>query len=91
MKIQVTKEDIENGVRKSATSCAVSLAVRRLFPGCSAVKTLPSCLVVYVDFPEQQVQRDYYILPVGIARDVMAWDAGGTLEPFEFELKLEAV
>jgi hypothetical protein len=82
MKIQVTAEDIAEGVRKSPYRCAVACAVRRITGehGRFDVSVYP-----LNDGPEIFVNRRRSIGPVHVTEKLRSWDEGGDMEPFEFE------
>jgi hypothetical protein len=75
MKINVTSEDIKNGIRWSPSSCALTLAIGRARG--ESVSVGITCVMI---------GEEFFSLPQ-IARDFRRkFDDGKTVEPFEFEL-----
>ncbi len=79
MKIKVTQEDIDRGIRCSTAHCPIVFAIRRE-TGNSASVHLP---VVYIN------GLDVADLPLSAMQFVVAFDRGQPVEPFEFEFEFE--
>lgn len=88
MIIEVTQEDIDNGVPKDHCNCMVARAVRRQgFPdatahcGCTETGTPPMvCKSTSIDAPDWPLSRD-------VGRKMRAFDAGKKVKPFRFRLR----
>jgi hypothetical protein len=81
VKIQVTQEDIDIGVKGSSTQCPIARAITRL--GYADVIVGAS-----IDFYTNSYHEDYHNYPTPvIALDFIdAFDYSEPVEPFEFEL-----
>ncbi len=78
MKIDVTAEDIKQGVKGSAMSCPIALAVQRKRGYHGATVGYSTC---------GAVGRGNWVLPK-VARDFIAgFDNGREVAPFSFNLK----
>ena len=80
MKIVVTQNDIEQGVRYKACACPVALAIKR--------RTSRECEVAgrYMVFLSNlNTEHD---LPTPVHKFVVAFDMGKPVKPFSFELDL---
>ena len=77
MKISVTEQDIKNGVRKSWSSCAIALAVKR--------QTGSECVAVRHDYI--YVDGRCVDFPYSIRDFIRRFDRGEFPYPFEFELE----
>lgn len=87
MKISVTEEDIKNGVRMSASRCAVALAVKRTL-GSPCVFIGPYNIYTYRGENDDQAEC-YAKTPVHVKHWIDAFDAGvESVQPFEFDLEL---
>lgn len=76
MKIEVTQEDIDKGLRFSSLLCPISLAVQRCL-------NIPSCKVIpgMISFGNNE-----YDLPDPVNRFIVAFDTRRPVQPFTFEL-----
>lgn len=94
-KISVTSDDIKNGAKGISTSCAVALAIRRVFPECLVTVTMHRCRVQCGE------KVRVYNLPREVTRFINIFDEGEyvdedsyikftdlTPEPMEFEATL---
>lgn len=79
MKIEVTKDDIMCGKRKSAHRCPVARAIKRICPIEVADVIAVATRRLYVDTKETPLPRE-----VGWRID--AYDEGEPMMPFSFEL-----
>jgi hypothetical protein len=79
--IEVTEEDIKKGEPDNCVSCAIALAVRKMFPTCR------------VDVDEQIRLREnkqnpewdaHYELPLEAKEFIMRFDARCEVKPFSF-------
>lgn len=79
MKVQVTQEDIDAGIRKECMKCPVALAVKRMFPDHH----------VKVGITRIYLKKDgitsSYRLPQKIAVKIARFDDGAAMVPMEFE------
>tara|TARA_R100000234_G_C5002685_1_gene181087 strand:- start:2393 stop:2704 length:312 start_codon:yes stop_codon:yes gene_type:complete len=91
--VKVTSEDIENGERQCAKSCAVALAVEKTFSnhyGLSQVVQQNG----EIELTDKTTNKPIYHLKVSdndlseIARFVDEFDGGYDVEPFEFSATL---
>ena len=76
MKIQVTKEHINQGVARQWTSCPVALAIRSHIPGLVSVGPYNAYLVGLAPIG----------LPTTVIQFIDDFDMNRLVEPFEFEL-----
>lgn len=84
MKIEVTQQDIDNGVPGDAESCPVALACQRTIPGCHD-------LTVGDDTIEFDIDGDAmaFDLPAEVATFVHRFDCKDAVAPFAFDLDVE--
>ena len=100
--VEVTKDDIRKGVRKSACSCPIALALRR-----AVVADLEDSTDIDIDDIDVEIDYDeirlwanrdyqddeYNLFPVdeedwyGIKNFIENFDLGNDVEPFDVELK----
>lgn len=81
--VTVTAEDIREGIAGDAHRCAVAIALRRSVPGFAFCLT--SCF--------QRGRGDFgqaVFLPAAVTENIAMLDAGGTVEPFEFDVEVPA-
>ena len=85
IRVRVTQEDIDAGVRGDCTSCPVALALLRAVPGAyEAAVDGPHFDLAMVDGPNL-----YDVpLPRRVAWAIARFDFSGTMSPFEFDLSL---
>ena len=81
MRISVTVEDIERGRRDDYLDCPISRAVKRA-TGTKLCKTYTKTMIL---------RGNTYLLPMEARCFVWAFDRGEDVEPFEFELEMEAL
>lgn len=82
MKIKVTKADIKNGKRKSASSCPIALAVKRA--------TKQKLVVVdeeYIGFGKSSRSYTEYKIPDKASVFIATFDDGDKVKPFSFALE----
>lgn len=82
MKVSITQEDIEAGVRCSACRCPVARATQRacgVYVGIAAGN-------VCIDRPNGYSR--YVPLPSEVNAFINRFDLGGVIEPMEFEIDL---
>lgn len=79
MKIQVTQEDIDNGVRASCKFCPVASAIRRAFNNKAVVRTYNL---------DVSINDKLILLPLEAVDFILLFDAEVKVKPFEFELDL---
>lgn len=80
IKICVTKKDIENGKRREANKCPVSLAIKR------TTKTPVNVTRNYVRY------KGYaYAVPRSVNRFIQKFDKTGLGVPFNFNLEIPSV
>ncbi len=80
MKIQVTQEDINQGVRQECEKCPIALAVIR------AIGPQAATMRISVDDAWVDIGEESWCLPRSAARFVSDFDSGKAVTPFEFEL-----
>lgn len=76
MKIQVTQQDIDNGLPKDSRACALALALKRHDPRFISCLMFNACTV-----------RGIIKLPEKASNFVSRFDCGLSVQPFEFELE----
>ena len=85
LKVEVTQEDIDEGVQGCPTGCPIALAVKR---ACS----LPKATVMVSDkifiIPWDNSERQTLSLPANGAEIVHNYDAIGVMSPFDFEIEI---
>ena len=87
MKIEVTKEEIEKGIRNDAYKDPIALAVTRTVGReASVYPNWRTPCMVYFDINNHTLKLP---LPQFVNRLALAYDAGSEMEPFEFELNTE--
>lgn len=88
LRVEVTQEDIDNGVIASPQNCPIALAVKRELTAQGY-----HYLGIIVGNMQVQVLYDAYCpvarynLPVEAYNFILAFDNKGTVEPFTMELK----
>lgn len=78
MTINVTQEDIDNGIPEDPTLCAIALAVRKVSPGHEDEVVVHSHVV--------WIGRELYDLPQSAAEFIRGFDCGFDSYPFTFEM-----
>lgn len=82
MLVQVTHEDIDNGLKASRTCCPVALALARAFPQHRVnVGSMAATIV-------GTVVDTWIKLPLEAADFIKAFDRGTSVYPFAFDLDL---
>lgn len=86
VRVRVTQDDIDAGVRVSCNRCPVARALKRAVPGCAEAMTDG----VRVDLCMLGDDPNVYNLSLPIeATDAIAeFDRGNGMSPFEFDLSL---
>lgn len=82
MLIKVTQEDIDNG-SVSAGFCPIALALDRTLGDPAPV------IAVYENMLE--IDGEFYAIPAAASEFVRRFDAGESVDPFEFDLDLSPV
>lgn len=79
MKITLTQEDIDAGIKEDCRKCPLARAIEKVYPG-------------KVQMFEQGVYLDnrVYPLPLVAEQFVHAFDRGGPVGPIEFEISEDA-
>ena len=92
--IKVTKEDIENGIKRNATRCPVALALNRkgfdkisVYAGYMSYADKANLRdnIYFLDFKSRYVRRTKDF-PVEVSTFIARFDAGLIVEPFEFKI-----
>ena len=78
-KIQVTKEDIKNGIRNDTCSCPIALACKK------ALKTNE----IDVGETKLYVQNCRYNIPKKVQNFISCFDTGKKVKPFSFYVKVD--
>lgn len=76
MRIDVTQDDIDAGIRIDCTHCPIALAVRRLIPYANV-----GCYTVYAD------EMPDYVLPQPAIDFIRAFDNKRPVKPFSFDME----
>lgn len=84
MKIKVTKQDIEDGIRSNSDACPVALAVRRAFK-------LQLHDDVCVTGHRIHIKNTLYFGPRWLNNFVGTFDCGGKVKPVSFEIKKRGI
>ena len=79
MRIEVTQEDIDKGVKENCVKCPVALSLRRLFPG-----------EWEVDVGDDAIYAggNWYTPPDEAQEFIAKFDAGEPVAPFSFDVDL---
>ena len=80
--ITVTQDDIDKGSRGESCKCPVALALKRAVPHSDGVEVCEHFFV----FHDAGVRWFTSLLPLEVVRFVEEFDAGGKVEPFEFQM-----
>lgn len=86
MKITVTKEDIQDGDQRSATTCPVARALKRSFPTALYVGVSPRDFSIHLP----NYESVFRVLPSNAQQQIRKFDESGKMDPFEFEIYPEA-
>lgn len=76
MKIKVTQDDIDCGVRKVKSACPVALATKLHFSNADVI----------VDYDTLFIGYEWFTLPEEAKDFINNFDNGDEVEPFEFEV-----
>ena len=76
MKITVTQDDIDNGIRRSCRDCPIALALRRRFPSAD----------IHVDGYGIAIEDGRAFVPLLARRFADDFDNGRPVCPFELEI-----
>jgi len=80
IRIEVTQEDIDKGIRGSACECAVALAATRAFNGRKVAATAQ-----YLCFDHgKQIPHKHIVVPTEVALWIHAYDLEQVVKPFSF-------
>lgn len=82
-KIEVTQEDIKNGIRESANTCPIALAVTRAYGG----RVLVNSGVIIWDNGTGRPQ--IFSFPENVRQFIINFDKGLQVKPFEFEIEFQ--
>ena len=85
MKIQVTQQDIDNGLKGLCTHCPVALAFKRVIQG-GSVEVGDAAYIFPYNFDGPTVM---ITLPEFVHKFIRAFDSGNKVEPFEFECEVD--
>lgn len=85
LKIEVTEEDIKNGIKYNSFKCPVALAVTRALndPKCNVFVDG----IIYLDYTGKQLH--YYDISGKIIYFITAYDHDRLVVPFEFEAEFK--
>ena len=91
MRIEVTQEDIDQGVRCDTDNCPVALAIGRQFKDCFAVLVGDANAAVFRFYHDERSNmtrqtRSDFPLPQEAKTFVVDYDAGEEVAPFAFEV-----
>ncbi|WP_420431480.1 hypothetical protein [Candidatus Poriferisocius sp.] len=82
MKIEVTQDHIDTGLRRNCHQCPVALAISDVFPGSRVNVGGVDVDIVQPDFTEI-----YFCLPEKVEYFIMHFDRGLTVKPFTFAVE----
>ncbi len=82
--INVSQEDIDNGIPKNSSRCVVATAVARAIP--DAMHILVDYQTIRFSLPADR-KRLIYLTPQAVEDYVIAFDAGDPIQPFRFGLR----
>lgn len=85
MKIIVEQSDIDTGIPRSATDCPIAKAVMRVSVGTYEFVRVGFISIRCMD--RTNVTRTYTI-PLKVSEFIGNFDAGRSVEPFEFDIEL---
>lgn len=81
--IEVTSEDIANGIRMRACLCPVAIAIQRI------TKRYAGVCQSYVDFPDENGRLVTLNAPTSVNDFIKKFDSSKEVEPFIFQLDSE--
>lgn len=79
--MNVTQEDINNGIRNNGNNCPLALAVKREYPGYNNIYVKDSLL--FIDHPENPSISGYFLLDDVCFKFEKDFDDGLSVEPIE--------
>ncbi len=79
--IEVTRSDIERGIREDSSHCVVSRAIARTIPDATRIETDTQAIRFTKDG-----KRLIYLTPWAVQSYVVAFDAGDPIGPFSFRI-----
>ena len=85
VRVRVTQDDIDAGVRCDCVRCPVALALMRAVPGCR--EALVDCARFDMDMVDGPNLYDVP-LPIEVVNAIADFDTGAGMSPFEFDLTL---
>lgn len=86
--IDVKDHHIAKGKCKSPQHCAIAEAIREEYSGVDYVAVRTSGITISSRNPDGSGCRWHYAVPARIAKAILAFDAGETIEPFRFNAKI---
>ena len=86
VRVRVTQDDIDAGVRGDCTSCPVARAVARVVPAGWLVDVGLSTVAIFK--PGRLLAAMDFHLPDDVVERITRFDEQGEMEPFEFDLPL---
>lgn len=86
--INVTQEDIDEGLPDKCSQCPVALAVKRYVRPRYYIMVSAQHLTVYP--PGPALDQCLYPMPDSVSNFVQNFDDAQRVKPFEFELEVEA-
>lgn len=85
--IEVTQDDINNGIPNSEHSCPVAIALKRVFPD-RRVSVNEDSLMLYEEINEVCVRRIIKGTPSEVQAFILDFDDDVAVEPFSFEVDI---
>lgn len=85
IKIEVTEEDIKDGVRENVKQCPVARAVLRQLDFAEVVEVSMGGIDINFDVPGRKFIR--YKIPKKVMRFIQRFDEGKSVKPFSFVLR----
>jgi len=85
--VDVTQDDIDNGVPEDEHHCPIAMAVRRKVPTTECVTVdVGQLLLVLQEHREQHFEAD---LPISAMKFVKNFDDGSSVHPFKFAVTMK--
>lgn len=84
--IEVTQDDINNGVRKSETSCPIALALKRALPDRTIRADTNSLILCERSTEGECIFHKIVGTPLSVMTFIMKFDEQFPVQPFAFEL-----
>ncbi len=88
MKIQVTYEDIDNGVPNCKCNCPIALAIQDVHESIIRVLVYRFGIQTIVSTGGSRIYQQWFDLPISVKGFMGRFDASESCEPFEFELAI---